>query len=46
MCERGVEVDHTTLLHWVQKYDPELDDLGLVMTPLEGAGLGHGDESE
>lgn len=25
MCERGVEVDHTTLYRWVQKYAPELD---------------------
>jgi transposase-like protein len=25
MCERGVEVDHTTLSRWVQKYAPELD---------------------
>ncbi len=25
MCDRGVEVDHTTLSRWVQKYAPELD---------------------
>ena len=25
MCERGVEVDHSTLSRWVQKYAPELD---------------------
>ena len=25
MCERGVEVDPSTLSHWVQKYAPELD---------------------
>lgn len=25
MCERGVEVDHSTLYRWVQKYAPELD---------------------
>ncbi len=25
MAERGVEVDHTTLYRWVQKYAPELD---------------------
>jgi len=25
MCERGVEVDHSTLHRWVQKYAPEVD---------------------
>ena len=25
MCERGVEVDHSTLYRWVQKYAPEVD---------------------
>ena len=25
MCDRGVEVDHSTLSRWVQKYAPELD---------------------
>lgn len=25
MCERGVEVDHSTLYRWVQKYAPEED---------------------
>ncbi len=25
MCYRGVEVDHTTLSRWVQKYAPELE---------------------
>ncbi|MBL0941947.1 MAG: IS6 family transposase [Alphaproteobacteria bacterium] len=25
MSERGIEVDHTTLYHWVQKYAPELE---------------------
>ncbi len=25
MCDRGVEVDHSTLSRWVQKYGPELD---------------------
>lgn len=25
MAERGVEVDHTTIFRWVQKYAPELD---------------------
>jgi transposase-like protein len=25
MCERGVEVDHSTLSRWVQKYAPQLD---------------------
>ena len=25
MCERGVEVNHSTLSRWVQKYTPELD---------------------
>lgn len=25
MCEREVEVDHSTLSRWVQKYAPELD---------------------
>jgi transposase-like protein len=25
MCERGVEVDHSTLYRWVQKYAPALD---------------------
>ena len=25
MCERGVEVDHSTLSRWVQKYAPEID---------------------
>ncbi len=25
MAERGVEVDHTTLYRWVQKYSPELE---------------------
>ena len=25
MCDRGVEVDHSTLFRWVQKYAPEID---------------------
>lgn len=25
MAERGVEVDHSTINHWVLKYAPELD---------------------
>jgi len=25
MCERGVEVEHSTLYRWVQRYAPELD---------------------
>ena len=25
MCDRGVEVDHSTLSGWVQKYAPEID---------------------
>jgi transposase-like protein len=25
MCDRGVEVDHSTLSRWVQKYAPEID---------------------
>ena len=25
MCDRGVEVDHSTLSRWVQKYAPEVD---------------------
>ena len=25
MCDRGVEVDHSTISCWVQKYGPELD---------------------
>ncbi len=25
ICDRGVEVDYSTLSHWVQKYAPELD---------------------
>ncbi len=25
MCERGVEVDHSTLYRWVQKYAPQVD---------------------
>lgn len=25
MCDRGVEVEHTTLSRWVQKYAPELE---------------------
>lgn len=25
MCERGVEVDRSTLYRWVQRYAPELD---------------------
>ena len=25
MCDRGVEVDHSTLSRWVRKYAPELD---------------------
>jgi transposase-like protein len=25
MCERGVEVDHSTLYRWIQQYAPELD---------------------
>ena len=25
MPERGIEVDHTTIYRWVQKYGPELD---------------------
>jgi transposase-like protein len=24
MLERGVEADHSTLYHWVQKYAPEI----------------------
>ena len=26
LCERGLEVDHTTIWHWVQRYGPELEE--------------------
>jgi transposase-like protein len=25
MCERGLQVDHTTIYRWVQHYAPELE---------------------
>ena len=26
LSERGLEVDHTTIWHWVQRYGPELEE--------------------
>ena len=25
LCERGVDVDHTTIYRWVQQYAPEME---------------------
>ena len=36
--ERGLAVDHTTVLHWVQRYAPELDRRESVATLLPQCG--------
>ena len=40
LADRGVEVDHTTMYRWVQRFAPELEKR--VRRPICGRAAGHG----
>ncbi len=45
MQERGVEVDHTTIYHWVQTYGPEIEQRIRQYTRYSHYGSWHVDET-
>ncbi len=42
--ERGLQVDHTTIYRWVQRYAPELEKQGYETTHMIRKGQMHGVE--
>ena len=41
LSERGLEVDHTTIWRWVQRYGPELEEEAAPGTPARRHASGH-----